>query len=213
VPQEQPIAIEELGQAYSRTLGYRTATLVYWREVSLPDEAPARSSSPGAIDFVQRRCRLDDHPSLIHDGGRRFERSPTAGDAWVVEGRVDEPPALGTPFWLLDLVPGIQSARAEPPTAQARDRRSLSCLTDLVTADAESRRGVVAPGGFPLRQLRAVPLRIELDAADRIVVVEATLGGWAAGIELRDLGTPTQITLPSETTLVARGREPEDEGA
>jgi hypothetical protein len=141
----------------------------------------------GIIDFEQRRYRTrGDEEEYIGVGGMRFTRTDR-DEHWIVHGNdPQEPPSPGDVLWMLDLLAGV--IRVEELDSPEPDRISYACELDLLRADERSSRGVAMPGGYTVRELQHMELRVDLDHESVVRAISSSIREAGATVEFVELG-------------------------
>jgi hypothetical protein len=166
----------------------------------------------GVIDFERRRYRTrGDNEEHIGIGAMGFTRTDR-DERWIVHGNDPEaPPSPGDVLWMLDLLAGV--IRVEELDSPEPDRISYACELDLLRADERSSGGVAMPGGYTVRELQHMELRVDLDHESVVRAISSSIREAGATVEFVELGVVARpIEPPPEDQRVRVWDLLEDEG-
>jgi hypothetical protein len=141
----------------------------------------------GVIDFERRRYRTrGDNEEHIGIGAMGFTRTDR-DERWIVHGNDPEaPPSPGDVLWMLDLLAGV--TRVEELDSPKPDRIAYACELDLLRADERSAAGVAMPGGYTVRDLQHLELRVDLDHESGVRAISWSIREAGATVEFVELG-------------------------
>jgi hypothetical protein len=181
-----PDAVDLIRSGKARLAARRTARIEVTYRFTYHD-AVDESRLTGIIDFEQGRYRTSgDGEEQIGIGGMGFTRTERDG-RWIVKG--GDPAAAPVPgdvLWMLDLLAGV--IRAEELDSPRPGRVSYACAIDLLKADEHSAAGVARPGGYTVRQLQQLELRVDLDNESTVRSIKWSLpDGNGATLEFVEL--------------------------